>query len=74
MSYVFSRQKVADFRLNQFGQSTDKMTFNGIDGEQTDANIIVNGVQQLLSVVGWENRYDPTDAQRTVKERVNSDD
>ena len=50
------------------------MTFNGIDGEQTDANIIVNGVQQLLSVVGWENRYDPTDAQRTVKERVNSDD
>ena len=74
MSYVFSRQKVADFRLNQFAQSTDKMTFNGIDGEQTDANIIVNGVQQLLSVVGWENRYDPTDAQRTVKERVNNDD
>ena len=74
MSYVFSRQKVSDFRLNQFATEGDKMTFAGVDGEQQDANIIVNGVQQLLSVVGWQNRYDPTDAQRTVKERVNNAD
>lgn len=73
MSYVFERQKVSDFRLNQFATSGDKMTFGGIDGEQTDANVIVNGVQQLLSIVGWQDKYDPTDAQRTVKERVSNE-
>ena len=73
MSYVFQRQKVSDFRLNQFSDSKDKMTLNGVDGEQADANVIVNGIQQLLSVVGWQNRYDPTDAQRTVKERVSDE-
>lgn len=49
------------------------MTFGGVDGEQQDANVIVNGVQQLLAIVGWENNYDPTDAQRTVKERVSQE-
>ena len=74
VSYVFSRQKVADFKLNKYGGEEKSATYNGIDGEQTDANIIVNGVQQLLAIVGWQDKYNPTDAGRTVNERVSISD
>ena len=74
MSYVFTRQKVADFKLNKYGGEEKGATYNGIDGEQTDANVIVEGVQQLLSIVGWQGKYSPTDAGRTVNERVSNAD
>lgn len=74
MSYVFTRQKVADFKLNKYGGEEKAATYNGIDGEQTDANIIVGGIQQLLSIVGWQDKYNPTDAGRTVNERVSNND
>lgn len=69
MSYVFARQKVSSFQIAQ-NDAQGKTTFAGVDGEQNDANVIVGGVQQLLSIVGWQSKYNPLDALRTVKENV----
>ena len=71
MGYVFTRQKVSSFQIAETS-GTAKTTFAGIDGEQNDANIIVGGIQQLLSIVGWQDKYNPLDATRTVKENVDN--
>lgn len=71
MAYAFQKQKVANFQLNAYGVNTDsKVTFKGVDGTQNSADIIVGGIQTLLSIVGWQERYDPTDAKRTLDEKV----
>lgn len=70
MAYQFQRQKVANFQLNAYNPDGTKVTYKGVDGTQNSADIIVGGVQQLLSIVGWVSRYDPTDAKRTIDERV----
>lgn len=70
MAYAFDRQKAASFQLNTYSSTGGKVTYKGIDGTQTDANIIVGGIQQLLGIVGWTNRYEPTEAKRTIDERV----
>lgn len=70
MAYVFDRQKAASFQLNTYSSSGGKVTYKGVDGTQTDANIIVGGIQQLLGIVDWADRYEPTDAKRTIDERV----
>lgn len=69
MGYRFARQKVSSFQIAE-NSAQGKTTFAGVDGEQADANVIVGGVQQLLSIVGWQNKYNPLDALRTVKENV----
>lgn len=70
MAYQFETQRVASFQLDTYAASGDKQTFRGVDGTQTSADIIVGGIQQLLGIVGWVDRYDPTDAKRTIDERV----
>lgn len=70
MAYAFDKQKVASFQLNAYSSSGGKVTYKGVDGTQTSADIIVGGIQQLLGIVGWENKYEPTDAKRTIDERV----
>lgn len=70
MSYAFETQRVASFQLDTYAANGDKTTFRGVDGTQANANIIVGGIQQLLSIVGWESKYEPTDAKRTIDERV----
>jgi len=71
MAYEFQRQKVASFQLDSYlAGSGNKMTFKGVNGAVSSAYIIVGGVQQLLSIVGLVELYDPTDAKRTVDERV----
>lgn len=69
-TYQFERQRVASFQLDAFKTGGTKTTYRGVDGTQTDADIIVGGVQQLLGVVQWQERYDPLDAKRTIEERV----
>lgn len=73
MAYAFETQKVASFQLNTYNAAGEKMTFRGVDGTQTNADTIVGGIQQLLGIVGWVDRYEPTDAKRTVDERVISE-
>lgn len=70
MAYSFERQAAASFQLNTYSADGGKVTYKGVDGTQNDANIIVAGIQQLLGVVGWAERYDPTEAKRTIDERV----
>lgn len=71
MAYQFETQKVASFQLDAYYTgSGNKQTFRGVDGTQTSADVIVGGIQQLLGIVGWVDRYDPTDAKRTIDERV----
>lgn len=70
MAYAFETQKVASFQLNTYNAEGERTTFRGVDGTQTSADIIVGGIQQLLGIVGWVDRYEPTDAKRTVDERV----
>lgn len=70
MAYQFETQKVASFQVDAYIASGDRMTFRGVDGTQTSADTIVGGIQQLLDIVGWVDRYEPTDAKRTLDERV----
>lgn len=70
MAYAFETQKVASFQLNTYNAAGEKQTFRGVDGTQTSADTIVGGIQQLLGIVGWVDKYDPTDAKRTIDERV----
>ena len=45
----------------------------GIDGQTNDANTVINGINQLLSIVNFQNEYDPEDALRTVIQSVNQE-
>lgn len=73
MAYAFETQRVASFQLNTYNSAGEKQTFRGVDGTQASADTIVGGIQQLLDIVGWVDRYEPTDAKRTVDERVVSE-
>lgn len=70
MAYNFQTERVASFQLDAYILSGNKQTFKGVDGTQSDANTIVGGIQQLLDIVGFVDRYDPTDAKRTIDERI----
>lgn len=69
-TYEFQRQKVGSFQLDAYNSSGNKITYPGINAQETDADIIVGGVQQLLGIVNWVSKYDPLDARRTIEERV----
>lgn len=68
MSYQFQRQAVSSFKFE--GNAGRSITLSGINGQQTDANIIVSGIQGLLWLGNQVSYYSATDATRTVKESV----
>lgn len=73
MSYVFSTEKVGSVKLQNFHHSFGtNLNLVGIDGQTQDANTIINGVNQLLSIVNFQNEYDPEDALRTVIQSVST--
>jgi len=73
MSYVFSTEKVGSVKLQNFHHSFGKnLVLAGIDGQTNDANTVINGINQLLSIVNFQNEYNPEDALRTVIQSVNS--
>lgn len=73
MSYVFSTEKVSSVKLQNFRHSLGKnFVLAGIDGQTQDANTVINGINQLLSIVNFQNQYDPEDALRTVIQSVHS--
>lgn len=73
MSYAFSTEKVGSVKLQNFHHSFGKnLVFAGIDGQTQDANTMINGINQLLSIVNFQNEYNPEDALRTVIQSVNS--
>ena len=73
MSYVFSTEKVGSVKLQNFHYSFGKnLVLAGIDGQTNDANTVINGINQLLSIVNFQKEYDPEDAIRTVIQSVNA--
>lgn len=72
MSYVFSTDKVGSVKLQNFHHSIGKsLMLAGVDGQTNDADTVINGINQLLSIVNFQNEYDPEDAIRTVIQSVN---
>ena len=70
MTYEFTTDKVGKVTLNNFKTAGNSFTIHGVDAQQPDANIIIGGVNQLLSIVNFQNQYSPTDAVRTVNQNV----
>ena len=70
MTYEFTTDKVGKVTLNNFKSYGKSFTLHGVDAQQSDANIIIGGVNQLLSIVNFQNQYSPTDAVRTVNQNV----
>ena len=70
MSYVFENETIASSKF----EKGNKLTLNNISGTINDANVIVNGVQALLHIGSIEDRYNPEDAARSVKQNVNIDE
>ena len=70
MTYEFTTDKVGKVTLNNFRMYAKHFTIHGVDAQQSDANIIIGGVNQLLSIVNFQNNYDPEDAVRTVNQNV----
>ena len=70
MTYEFTTDKVGKVTLNNFKSYGKTFTLHGVDAQQSNANIIIGGVNQLLSIVNFQNQYDPQDAVRTVNQNV----
>ena len=70
MTYEFTTDKVGKVTLNNFKSYGKTFTLHGVDAQQSNANIIIGGVNQLLSIVNFQNEYSPTDAVRTVNQNV----
>ena len=71
MTYEFTSDKVGSIKIQDFRHiSGETLKLEGIDAQISDANIILSGVNQFLSIVGFENEYEPTDVVRTVNENV----
>ena len=70
MTYEFTTDKVGKVTLNNFKSYGKSFTIHGVNAQQSNANIIVGGLNQLLSIVNFQNQYDPEDAVRTVNQNV----
>lgn len=71
MNYEFTTDKVGKVTLNNFrGTYGKKFTLHGVNAQISDANVIIGGVSQLLSIVNFQNQYEPEDSVRTVNQNV----
>jgi len=70
MSYVFDTKKTATLKFTKSATTYRNLNLAGINATITSADAVVNGVQQLLGIVGQVGEYDVEDAMRTVTENV----
>ena len=71
MTYEFTSDKVGSIKIQDFHHiSGETLKLEGIDAQISDANIILSGVNQFLSIVGFENEYETTNIVRTVNQNV----
>ena len=69
MSYEFTTNKVGKVILKHFrGTYGNNFTIHGVDAQISDANVIIGGVSQLLSIVNFQ--FEPEYAMRTVNQNV----
>ena len=74
MTYEFTTDKVGKVILDNFRSYGKSFTIHGVDAQLSDANIIIGGVNQLLSIVNFQNQYSLTDVVRTVNQNVVSNE
>lgn len=65
MAYEFQNEPVAKMSVTM-SDSADRITLPGVNGSETDANIIMGGISIMLGIVGWDTR----DAARIVTQDV----
>ena len=70
MQYEFTTDKVGAIKLQYFDGTSKTLRLEGVDAQISDANIIISGVNQLLSVVNFQNRYNPEYVVRVVNQNV----
>lgn len=71
MAYNFTTNKVGSVKLKNFHHSQGtNLKIEGVNAQISDANIIIDGINQLLGIVGFQNEYDPADFVRTVNQNV----
>lgn len=71
MAYTFRNQPIASIKLTGVASGLE-MSLGNINGQETNANTIVNGIKGLLYIanVHGEEQFYPTEAIRTVKQNV----
>ncbi len=57
MAYEFSNEIVAKMKVAEDASGQDALTLSGVNGHETDANIIMGGISILFGIVGWEAGY-----------------
>lgn len=70
MSYQFSATKVAKFKFKNEYDDDLNLSLAGINGQETSADTIINGINGLLWIVDKDEDYEATDGIRTVEEHV----
>lgn len=65
MAYQFSNEASATMKVTM-SDSTDVINLKGVNGRETDANVVMGGISTLLGIVGWSTR----DAARVVTQNV----
>lgn len=75
MAYVFDTQDAASFQFkkNPVTGTLRNLSWNGINPQVQDAQVIVNGLQRMLWITNQVLEYDPEDGTRTVKQNVIND-
>ena len=64
MTYEFTTDKVGSMKLQNFRHNTGQtFKIEGVDAQIADANVILGGINQLLSIVNFQNEYDSEDTQ-----------
>lgn len=71
MAYSFTNQEVAEFKFTDL--NSEALTLKGVNGSESDANVIVNGIMALLHIGGIEDNHNPLTAYRQVKQDVNDE-
>lgn len=74
MAYSFQNQKVASFKIGDELGNVQTLNLAGVNGSESSADTIVNGVKGLLWIASLEEDYEYTTGVRTVKQSVNDDE
>lgn len=71
MVYEFTTDKVGSIKLKNFKNIVgNTLKIAGVNAQESDANVIIGGINQLLGIVNFQSEYDPEEAVRTVNQNV----
>lgn len=68
MAYQFRTNKIASFKLED--EDLKSFTIANVNGQESSASVIVDGIRGLLWIANKQDDYDYTNGFRTVKQNV----